>query len=55
MDAGSKAPGYLTVKFAPEITRFTKTSGKVAGTFEKEKVWLPPISGWRSMGSIVPR
>lgn len=43
MDAGSKEPAYLTLKFAPEHTRFKKASGKVTGVGGKgtQKLWLP--------------
>jgi hypothetical protein len=41
-DAVSKDPSYLTVKFAPEYTRYAKASGKIAATVSKtQKVWLP--------------
>ncbi len=43
-DAGSKDPGYLTVKFSPEYTRPGKPSGKSdpgAAAKEQQKVFLP--------------
>ncbi|HYF95890.1 MAG TPA: phage tail protein [Symbiobacteriaceae bacterium] len=47
MDAASKEPGYLTLKFAPESIRNTKASGGKAGAAasapktEAQKQWLP--------------
>jgi len=43
MDASSKEPAYLTLKLAPESTRFNKASGKVTGVGGKgrQKLWLP--------------
>src|SRR5262245_60977169 len=41
LDGSSKEPAYLTIKFAPEYTRITRASGKVAGVTSKQKVWLP--------------
>jgi len=43
MDASSKEPAYLTLKLAPEYTRFKKASGKVTGGDGKgrQKRWLP--------------
>ena len=43
MDASSKEPAYLTLKLAPESTRFKKASGKVMGADGKgrQKLWLP--------------
>jgi phage tail-like protein len=42
-DGSSKEPAYLTLKFAPEYTRYTKASGKAAGELGKseQKLWLP--------------
>jgi phage tail-like protein len=42
-DGASKEPAYLTLKFAPEYTRYTKASGKAAGEYGKmeQKLWLP--------------
>lgn len=42
-DAAGKEPAYLTLKFAPEYTRRTKASGRVAGDFGRaeQKAWLP--------------
>jgi hypothetical protein len=42
-DGSSKEPAYLTIKFAPELTRHTKISGKAAGELGKseQKLWLP--------------
>ena len=42
-DAGAKDPVFLTVKFAPELTRQVKASGKVSGELDKrmKKLWLP--------------
>lgn len=42
-DGSSKEPAYLTLKFAPEHTRFAKASGKAAGEYGKaeQKIWLP--------------
>jgi hypothetical protein len=43
MDASSKEPCYIKVKFAPEITRFKKGSGKLSAGAGKgaQKKWLP--------------
>jgi hypothetical protein len=43
MDASSKEPCYLTLKFAPELTRFKKASGKLTSQLSKgvQKRWLP--------------
>jgi hypothetical protein len=42
IDANSRQPGYLTLKLAPEFTRYTKASGKVAGPVRPApKAWLP--------------
>jgi hypothetical protein len=45
MDGSSKEPAYITLKFAPEITRMVKASGnkKDYGELGKgeQKVWLP--------------
>jgi hypothetical protein len=43
MDASSKEPAYLTLKLAPEYTRFKRASGKVTGADGKgrQKLWLP--------------
>lgn len=46
MDASSKEPGYLTIKFAPEYTRYGKAGnekGAAAQTnkTEAQKQWLP--------------
>ena len=43
-DAASKDPGYMTLKLAPEFTRFTKADGqKISGDLGKgqQTVWLP--------------
>jgi hypothetical protein len=41
-DAGAKDPAYMTLKFAPEITRNKKGSGKVENPVDvKQKQWLP--------------
>lgn len=41
-DAASKDPAYMTVKFAPEYTRYTKASGKISSlsSIPKQKKWL---------------
>jgi phage tail-like protein len=42
IDASSRQPGYLTLKFAPEYTRYSKASGKVDGPARPApKAWLP--------------
>jgi phage tail-like protein len=43
MDAASKDTAYMTVKFAPEYTRFARASGKVSSLPIKgqQKKWLP--------------
>ncbi len=42
LEAGSKDRAYLTVKIAPEYTRFKKGSGKtVKTTAGRQKEWLP--------------
>jgi hypothetical protein len=43
MDASSKEPCYLTLRFAPELTRFKKASGKLTAKLSKgaQKTWLP--------------
>lgn len=42
LDASSKDPAYLTLKFAPEYTRIGKASGKVTGAADvAQKRWLP--------------
>lgn len=42
LDAASRNPVYLTLKFAPEYTRNSKASGKVTGAVAKQqKLWLP--------------
>lgn len=43
MDAGSKEPASLTIKFAPEYTRYRQASGKLAAPMGKaeQKLWLP--------------
>jgi hypothetical protein len=42
MDGASKDAAYFTLKFAPEYTRTTKASGKIAGPLKTEqKLWLP--------------
>lgn len=43
MDASSKDAARMTVKIAPEYTRFKKGSGKISGKFPKsvQKRWLP--------------
>jgi hypothetical protein len=42
-DGASKEPAYLTLKYAPEYTRYTKASGKASGEFGKneQKLFLP--------------
>ena len=41
-DAAAKDAAFLTVKFAPEYTRYTKASGKIATTASGiQKAWLP--------------
>src|SRR5687767_3921125 len=42
-DGASKEPAYLTVKLAPEYTRYSKASGKAAAELGKgeQKLWLP--------------
>lgn len=40
-DGSSKEPCFLTIKFAPEFTRVTKASGKLAIDSTKQKQWLP--------------
>lgn len=42
-DGGSKDPTYMTLKFAPEYTRFKKASGKATAELkpEDQKMWLP--------------
>lgn len=42
-DGSSKEPAYLTIKFAPEYTRYSKASGKATGEYGKneQKMWLP--------------
>jgi hypothetical protein len=41
-DATSKEPAYMTLKFAPELTRNKKGSGVVKGSFgTTQKAWLP--------------
>ena len=42
-DGSSKEPAYLTVKYAPEYTRYVKASGKASGELGKseQKLWLP--------------
>jgi phage tail-like protein len=42
-DGASKEPAYLSIKFAPEYTRYSKASGKAAGEYGKneQKMWLP--------------
>jgi hypothetical protein len=42
-DGSSKEPAYLSIKFAPEYTRYSKASGKAAGEYGKneQKMWLP--------------
>lgn len=42
LDGAAKETAYLTLKFAPEYTRTTKASGKVAAPLKTEqKLWLP--------------
>ena len=41
MDASSKDPAYMTLKFAPELARTTKTSGKLTEAKSTQKSWLP--------------
>jgi T4-like virus tail tube protein gp19 len=41
LDAASKNPAYLTVKFAPESTKSVKASGTIAGGATKQKLFLP--------------
>lgn len=40
MDASSKEPAYLTVKFAPESIEFNRGSGKVAAPPSKQKQFI---------------
>ncbi len=41
-DASSKEPAYLTLKFAPELTRSQPGTGKLDGAAEKkQKPWTP--------------
>jgi hypothetical protein len=42
-DGSSKDPAYMTLKFAPEYTRYKKASGKVQGEINglNQKMWLP--------------
>jgi hypothetical protein len=41
LDASSKDTGYMTIKFAPEMIRNKRTSGKLASTIGKrQKQWL---------------
>jgi T4-like virus tail tube protein gp19 len=40
LDGASKDPAYLTVTLAPEYTRDSKPSGKVAGESVKQKLWV---------------
>lgn len=42
-DGGSKDPTYMSLKFAPEYTRFKKGSGKAVAELkaDNQKVWLP--------------
>ena len=41
-DASSKEPAYLTLKFAPELTRSQLGTGKLEGAAEKkQKLWTP--------------
>jgi hypothetical protein len=42
-DGSSKDPAYMTLKFAPEYTRYKKASGKVQGEINSlnQKMWLP--------------
>jgi hypothetical protein len=47
MDGSSKEPGYLTVKFAPEVTRVQKASGKVEGEFGKNEQKLLLAASFR--------
>jgi hypothetical protein len=41
LDAASKDPAYMTVKFAPEYTRYTKSSGSAKPGARIQKRWLP--------------
>jgi hypothetical protein len=50
-DVASKAPGYLTLKFAPESTTVNSAKGKLNGRPSNQKLWLP--SNFRlSIGDI---
>lgn len=42
-DGASKEPAFLTLKFAPELTRVVKASGKVAANLgmKQQALWLP--------------
>ena len=42
-NGSSKDPAYLTLKYAPEYTRYKKASGKVTGEINglNQKAWLP--------------
>jgi hypothetical protein len=42
-DGSSKDPAYMTLKYAPEYTRYKKASGKVSGDINglNQKAWLP--------------
>ena len=42
MDGSSKEPAYITLKFAPEITRTVKASGKLTADYKiEQKMFLP--------------
>ncbi len=45
LDASSKEPGFLTLKFQPELTKEKSASGKQGGAAAKVKQWLR--SGFR--------
>jgi hypothetical protein len=42
-DAASKDPAFLSIRFSPEFTRFSKASGKISTEAGKstQKTWLP--------------
>jgi hypothetical protein len=41
LDGAAKDPAYMTLKFAPEITRTKVASGKVAGQASNQKLFFP--------------
>jgi hypothetical protein len=51
LDGASKDPAYMTVKFAPEYTRYTKASGPGPSTGKIQKSGCPRTSGSRSPAS----